>query len=202
MKEKRIFVLFILLAIAANLARGQENWTVIDEEVEGAWYAPDYFKIQYAGNIGFMSLGLGYNWWNDVAQSAFVYGYVPHGKGNATIHTFTVKNTFRLYQFNIGKKYNLSPTMGFSLSFEPGQNSYMRVPDKYPSGYYSPNSFYACINAGLKSTFMLKEERFFSNVEVYVEANTLADYVYYNIMAQEDRSKSVMSLSLGVNVFF
>ena len=166
------------------------------------WYKPDYIKIQFAGNIGFMSIGAGYNWWRDVAQTDLIYGYVPESKGNATIHTFTIKNTFGLYKFNIRGKYNISPLLGFSLSFEPGENSFGNLPDKYPEGYYGRNCFYACLNLGLKSKFDFAEERHFSSLEVYSEINTVADYGFYNTIAKEDRNNIIYSYALGVNLFF
>ena len=180
----------------------QEDRKIIEEEEKNKWYKPDYIKFQYAGNIGFLSIGAGYEWWKEVVQTDILYGYVPHYKGNVTVHTFTIKNTFRLYQFEIFNKYNLSPIVGFSLSLEPGENSYLHVPDKYPNGYYSTNSFYACLNAGLKSNFSFKEERYFSRIDFYCEVNTIADYVYYNLKAQEDWEDDILSLALGFNVFF
>ncbi len=180
----------------------QEDREIIKEEEKNKWYMPDYIKIQYAGNIGFLSIGAGYEWWREIAQTDILYGYVPEHKGEATIHTFTIKNTFRLYQFNIKQKYNISPILGFSVSLEPGQNSYLRVPDKYPEGYYSTNSIYACLNLGVKSKFIFDEKRFFSSIETYAEINTLADYLFYNIIAQEDHNNIIYSLALGVNIFF
>ena len=179
-----------------------QDYVIFDEEVKGKWYKPDFFKLQFAGNIGLASIGLGYEWWNEKAQSVLLYGFVPDHKGEAEIHTFTIKNTFRLYKFNLYDKFNLCPTAGFSVSFEPGENSYMRVPDKYPDGYYSPNSFYACLNLGVKSKVDFKEERKFSGLGVFFEVNTLADYVYYNIKAQEDWDDDILSFALGMNVFF
>jgi len=179
-----------------------QNEPIENEEKKRKWYKPDYTKLQYAGNIGFMSIGLGYEWWRSNAQTDFIYGFVPYNKGEAVIHTFTLKNTFRLYKFDLYGKFNISPTLGFSLSIEPGENSHLDVPDKYPDGYYGPNSFYACLNAGLKTNFVFKEKRHFSSMDIYCEINTLADYVYYNIKAQEDWEDDILSLALGVNVFF
>ena len=194
-------ILSLMLLFSGNSF--SQNYIKNEDEVKvEKWFKPDYFKVQYAGNIGFMSLGLGYDWWREIAQSDLLYGYVPENHGNATIHTFTVKNTFRLYRFNILNKYNLSPTLGFSLSLEPGENSYMSIPERYPDGYYSPNSFYACLNAGIKSNLKFKDERYFSAMDLYFEVNTLADYAYYNIVAQEDRSNQIFSMALGVNMFF
>lgn len=188
----------MLFSYSENVFAQQDSR--IDEKQQ--WYKPDLFKIQYAGNIGFISLGLGYEWWRQNAQIDFMYGYVPETKGKTTIHTFTIKNTFKLYQFDVFDKYNLSPTVGFSVSMEPGENSYIQLPEKYPDGYYLPNSFYACINLGLKSNFKLKDERFFSSIDMYFEVNTHANYLFYNILAKENRSSNIYSLALGINVFF
>lgn len=199
-KCKLLFLCFIFSFSGSIFA--QEDREIIEEGKKNKWYMPDYIKIQYAGNIGFLSVGAGYEWWREISQTDILYGYVPECKGEATIHTFTIKNTFRLYQFNIKQKYNISPILGFSVSLEPGQNSYLRVPDKYPEGYYSTNSIYACLNLGVKSKFKFDEKRFFSSIEPFVEVNTLADYLFYNIIAQEDHSNTIYSLALGVNVFF
>lgn len=200
--SKNILVLTIFLLTTCWPLRAQKANLTEHDCTTKKWYSPAYFKIQYAGNIGFMSLGLGYDWWQNKAQSTLLYGYVPETKGNATIHTFTLKNDFRLYSFSIKDKYNLQPTLGFSLSVEPGQNSYMRIPERFPDEYYAPNCFYACLNLGLKSNFKLDQERYFSSIDVYAEFNTLADYVFYNIIAQEHRSNNIGSMALGVNFFF
>ncbi len=173
-----------------------------DEEQKQEWLKPDYIKMQYAGNIGFLAIGAGYGWWNEIVQTDFLYGFVPESKGNAKIHTFTFKNTFSLYKFVIFEKYKVNPILGFSLSLEPGQNSFARIPEKYPDGYYFPNNFYVCLNAGAKSKFSLKDERYFSFIEAYIEVNTLAYYSFCNIIAKGERSNKIYSLGLGVNMFF
>jgi hypothetical protein len=47
-----------------------------------------------------------------------------------------------------------------------------------------------------------KDKRHFSAMDLFFEVNTLADYTYYNIVAQEDRSSKIFSIALGVNMFF
>jgi len=171
-------------------------------EEDRKWYFPDYIKTQYAGNIGLISFGPGYQWWRQNAQTDILYGYVPQFKGNATIHTFTIKNSFRLHEFCINNRYNLNPDLGFSISFEPGENSYARIPSKYPDGYYSPNNIYGCLFLGLKTKLTPKKEHYFSAIEPYFEINTLADYVFYNLIAQEDWEDDILSFALGFNLYF
>ncbi|MEE4198427.1 MAG: hypothetical protein V2I54_12345 [Bacteroidales bacterium] len=165
------------------------------------WYVPDYLKMQFAGNIGFVSFGTGYSWWKKKAQSDLIYGYVPHYHGNATIHTFTQKNSFRFLHFANGF-YHYSLYTGFSVSFEPGENSMVTLPDKYPNGYYSPNCFYACLFVGNKLRFTLQDRYYFDSMETYLEINSVADYIFYNILADEDRSSKIFSLAVGVTFFF
>jgi hypothetical protein len=200
-KTLKTIIIIPFLISAASYSFAQSEWEILEEK-KRAWYKPDYTKLQYAGNIGFMSIGAGYTWWREVAQTDLIYGYVPESKGNATIHTFTLKNTFGLYKFNLFNTYNISPILGFSVSFEPGQNSFGRLPEKYPDGYYGRSCFYACLNLGLKTKFEFSEDRHFSSMEIYSELNTVADYEFYNVIAKEDRSNIIYSLALGVNMFF
>ena len=191
--------MLLLICLGASGRGFNEGEKIIDK---GVWYKPDLVKLQYAGNIGFMSVGVGFNWWRDIAETDIMYGYVPENNGDATIHTFTVKNTFNVYNLNVSRIVTLSPVLGFSVSFEPGQNSFIRLPEKYPKKYYGPNCFYACLNLGLKARFKLREEYRFSAIELYSELNTLADYSFYNIIAREDRENIIYSLAFGVNMFF
>ncbi|HAN18832.1 MAG: hypothetical protein A2X13_07975 [Bacteroidetes bacterium GWC2_33_15] len=200
--QKHILFIFCFLFSFSGSSITQEYCEIIDGENRNKWYIPDCIKIQHAGNIGFISVGFGYTWWNEVIQTDMLYGYVPTHEGETTIHTFTIKNTFRLYQFRIKQKYNISPVLGFSVSLEPGYNSYLRVPGKYPEGYYYTNSIYAVLNLGMKSKFELDKKRFFSRVEPFVEVNTLADYLFYNIIAWEYWGDDILSLALGINLFF
>lgn len=199
MRRQFIITGIILAFLLSNTVVAQVN--TVKEQQRG-WYLPTHIKMQYAGNIGLVSFGPGYKWAKQVIQTDFLYGYVPHHKGDATIHTFTIKNTFQLYTFYFFDKFNLKPNLGFSISFEPGENSYMRVPSRYPEGYYGPNCFYACLNLGVYSHFNIDKESRFSGFDVYIEANTLADYVFYNILAQEDKNNNIFSLALGVNICF
>lgn len=203
MKRVKFIGLVFVVCFSFSNSFAQADWEIIEpEEKQDKWYKPDYTKLQYAGNIGFMSIGMGYNWWREVAQTDLMYGYVPESKGDATIHTFTLKNTFRLYKFNIVRSFNLSPTIGFSASFEPGQNSFISLPEKYPDGYYGSNCYYACLNLGVKSKIDFSEDSHFSSLELYSEINTVADYGFYNAIAKEDRSNIIYSLALGANIFF
>ncbi|MFP4025573.1 MAG: hypothetical protein ACLFVR_13700 [Thiohalospira sp.] len=192
---------FLLIFFIQGLSYTQKVQAFDSTKTKKKWYTPDYIKLQFAGNIGFVSFGTGYSWWKEKAQSDIIYGYVPEYHGNARIHTFTQKNSFRLINFN-KRDYEFSMFSGFSVSFEPGQNSFVQVPNKYPSGYYSPNFVYACIFLGTKLKFDIREKYYFDFIESYFEINTLGDYIFYNLIAGEEKSSKIFSLALGFSFFF
>jgi hypothetical protein len=98
---------------------------------------PDQVNIQYAGSIGYMSIGTGYNLFNEKAALSFHYGYVPEVKGGE-LHITAVKFEYKPFAIRIKNKLIFHPinpvifasyTMGknFGLSFDRNQ---------YAKGYY------------------------------------------------------------------
>ena len=55
---------------------------------------PDQLKLQYAGSIGFISAGAGYEWAKQKINGDLYYGFVPAGVGGVDIHTITTKFTW------------------------------------------------------------------------------------------------------------
>ena len=61
MKIRNIFIVSILVLFFNN-SYAQETISV----KEKSWYVPDYVKTQFAGNIGLISVGAGYQLFNKV----------------------------------------------------------------------------------------------------------------------------------------
>lgn len=55
---------------------------------------PHHAKIQFAGSIGFISVGAGYEFAKKKLQADVYYGYVPKGIGGINIHSVTGKLTW------------------------------------------------------------------------------------------------------------
>jgi hypothetical protein len=145
MKIRIIPTLLIVLFFASS-AFAQDSTSV---KVK-SWYIPDYATVQFAGNIGFFSVGIGYQLFNDHLYSELLYGYVPPAISKAEqIHTITLKNTFPLYTKKFST-FSLSPIAGLTASYETGNNSFVVLPDKYPKGYYYPNAFHLTLFVGAK----------------------------------------------------
>jgi len=55
---------------------------------------PHHAKLQYAGSIGFLSVGVGYEFAGKKLHTDVYYGYVPESIGGINIHSVTGKLTW------------------------------------------------------------------------------------------------------------
>ncbi len=63
-------------------------------EKKKAGILPHHAKIQFAGSIGFISIGTGYEFAKKKLQGDFFYGHVPKQVGGINIHSITAKLTW------------------------------------------------------------------------------------------------------------
>lgn len=199
MKFKKIF---ILLAIMLFFTKSYAQDTNLEKNSK-AWYVPDYTKIQFAGNIGFVSLGVGYQLFHKVLYSELLYGYVPKSVSKADrIHLLTIKNTFPIYRKKLSETLTITPIAGFTTSYEIGTNSFTSLPSVYPDGYYVPNAFHFTLFGGGLIHKDFKKKNIFSGADLYVELGTVETYLWYTITSSEVKVNDVFSASFGFNFYF
>lgn len=133
-----VLMFFILLAGILFLpvsASAQKNYT--------DYLRPDAVEIQYAGNYGLMSLGLGQMFYKDILTSYLVFGYLPKEVNGTEVKTLAVKNTVKMKQFDF-RKTNLMFYTGVSIIYYRTHNTYSRFPKYFPKSYYDfPTSLHA-----------------------------------------------------------
>jgi len=109
------------------------------------WYIPDYVKTQFAGNIGFFSIGTGYQFFEDKLQTDIFYGYVREKYSGIDIHHITHKNTCNPLRYDFSDEYILSPLLlGLHFSYKVGNNNYgtwLILPDRYPDNYFFSTNY-------------------------------------------------------------
>lgn len=171
-------------------------------ENKRAWYIPEYAKIQFAGNIGFITSGVGYHFFNKKLYTEFLYGHVPRRISKADkIRTITIKNTFPLYRHDL-KEYTLSPIAGFTVSVESGNNSFTGLPSKFPENYYSTNAFHATLYLGGMVHKSIPKAKIFKGFDFYYELGTVGTYFWYTVSQREVSVKDTFSSALGINFYF
>jgi hypothetical protein len=202
MKIRNIFIASIILLFFTN-SFAQDATLIKDKVKDKAWYIPDYAKIQFAGNIGLLSVGVGYEVFKDVLYSELLYGYVPVSVSKAKeIHLITIKNTFPFFTKKIGNNFTLSPIAGFTASLDTGNNSFLKLPDKYPKGYYITNAIHFTVFVGAKVHKNFVNSKIIKGADLYFELGTVETYLVYAITSKEVKINDVFSSAIGINLYF
>jgi hypothetical protein len=111
---------------------------------------PDQAKLQFAGGIGFLSAGFGYESRNKKIQGDVYYGYVPEEIGGITIHSLTGKITWTPISRTLKKNVRLDIlSTGLFINYVFGKQYFFLSPENYPLKYYGlPTAAHAGIFIG------------------------------------------------------
>jgi hypothetical protein len=167
-------------------------------------WIPDHAKLQFAGNIGFFSLGLGYASRRETWEGDLYYGYVPESVGGLTIHSMTLKSTwFPIHPFN-RKNFQLKPlSLGLLVNYTFGKQYFGFTPENYPYDYYGfPTSLHVGAFAGGQVN-LNHGGRIFKSTGIYYEVGTIdRQLLSYINNTGSLRPGNVLSLALGLKTGF
>jgi hypothetical protein len=178
-----------LVLLVSWLAASAQNWL------------PDHTKVQYAGGIGFLSVGVGYHTKKDKLQGDVYYGFTPESVGGLDIHALSVKGTwFPLKPLN-RKTWQVRPlSAGLLVNYTFGKQYFGFSPDNYPYDYYNfPTALHLGAFIGGQVNKQVSSRRGVKRIGLYYELGTydveLASYV------RNRRALSVTDiLNLGIGV--
>jgi hypothetical protein len=88
MKALYTKLLWLLVFLIPALGQAQDSFT---GNTTRPWYYPDHAVVQFAGNIGLLSVGPGYSFLRDRVDAEALYGLVPGLEGRTSIHILTAK---------------------------------------------------------------------------------------------------------------
>jgi len=172
-------------------------------EREQSVLVPDYGKFQFAGNIGFFSLGAGYEFLQRTVQADFMYGFVPKSEGGKEIHSITLKMTIAPGRIYLGKGYEWVPVQfGGFANFAIGDNYKLIWPGYYPRNYYHSTSFNSGEFIGMRIGKKLSENSVIDKIDIYAEIGTLTIYIHDYINSDYIDFGDIFNLALGVTVYF
>ena len=130
---KRIVILLIT-AITGFETAAQDSHT---SNTDRKWFYPDHMVVQFAGNIGMLSVGPGYSYLKDKVRTDILYGFVPGFEETTSIHILTAKTSYHPFNITLFDDYAFQPLrIGTGVSYSVGQQFYTTLPKKYPDAYY------------------------------------------------------------------
>nr|WP_295932125.1 hypothetical protein [uncultured Dyadobacter sp.] len=193
---------FILLFLLITLPAAAQE---VGLSAHRKWYLPDHMKLQFAGNIGFLSGGPGYVSRNRTLETDLLFGFLPQKFGGDALVTLTGKTTYSPWRIGLKNHYYLRPfSIGAYLSYTFGPQFDTKWPSYYPSGYYWwATSFRpgAYIGGKLGKHVVLNNRR--RSWEFYYELGTY-DLLIISYVQNKGFLKlsDITSLSLGVKFGF
>jgi hypothetical protein len=93
--------------------------------------------VQLAGNVGFLSPGVGYSWLGRRLEADLFLGWVPPPLGGEHIVSTTAKLTWLPWHVAVPGGWRLQPlALGFQVTYTYGSEYWVRLPARYPDDYY------------------------------------------------------------------
>lgn len=174
------------------------------------WWAkmiPRMTTVQFAGNMGFASLGLGWKYGRRVQmESSVLVGIVPKHDSNRAKLTMTLKQNVVPFHLEPHEKVHFVPiTLGGYVNMVFGDEFWTNQPDRYPSGYYWFSTrfrFNLCVGQRIEfNIYDSRIENFHRNVGVFYEFSINDLYMIEAIKNQRHlKLKDYLTLSLGITL--
>jgi hypothetical protein len=156
---------------------------------------PQHLKLQFAGSIGFISAGFGYESPNKKFQGDFFYGYVPESVGGVTIHSVTGKFTWIAVSKEYSRAWRVDFLMaGVLANYAFGKQYFLFSPDNYPYKYYG---FPTALHAGIFLGSAVTKKKWGLYYEVGSTAKDLLSYVKNTRSLRFDE---ILNIGIGTRI--
>lgn len=180
--------------LVAALALAALAWPVPTYGDEARpWYAPDHTKLQLAGNVGFLSPGLGWAWAGRLEGDVF-FGWVPEPLGGTDILSLTGKLTWAPWSIE-SLPWSFRPlTAALQLTYTFGDQYFVIPP--YP---FTPTALRSGLALGAEVARRLARR----SLGVYVELVALDLGLAYWLGNRDALGPAdVFSVAVGVRLAF
>lgn len=136
---------------------------------------PTHFKWQYAGGMGLMSFGFGWDYGRKCRwETDFFLGFLPKSKSDKFYLTATVKQNYIPWNIAIGDRCSVDPFYcGLYINTIFGRQFWVKQPDRFPKKYYT---FSTKIH-----TFLFVGQRFTINTNLHTKSNLKGVTLFYEL---------------------
>jgi len=168
-------------------------------------FIPDHNRIQFAGAIGYLSVGMGYNIGKRY-EITFMLGLQNKTFGNSdeAIITTAIKNTINIYNpIVIKDRLSFIPTVGLSINWGYTNNTFNKLPSHYPESYYFQNKIHIAPFIGGKLRFECNKRNSHRRaIELYTELGSIDAYILECIRTKYVGIGDILNLAIGVSFYF
>lgn len=198
----KLFVLLILLYPTEGFSRTKPETS--NTRILTAWQKmiPRYAKIQYAGGMGLLSAGAGWNYGHNRSwETEVLWGFVPSFSNDRTKLTMTLRENYVPWSVPLGKDWSLQPlSCGIYINTIFDGNLWIKEPKKYPNGYYwFSTKIRTHIQLGQRISF--HDKKFIRRtMSLFYELSTCDLYILNACSNRYVRLSDILSLSFGFRI--
>lgn len=189
------------------LVAGVETFSQVSKNSDSVKYKrflPDYVKLQFAGGIGFVSMGFGYTFFNQKLEVSYLYGYVPKFVSIDDLHSVSLQLTAKFLRFKINPDIELMPlNFGWFIHHTFGSEYWIKLPSNYPENYYwwSPGRNSGVFLGGEIKTKLLSNKTPASGTAFYVRAGSRGLYIVSKVGNSSIPLSDIIEFGFGVSVY-
>ncbi len=137
---------------------------------------PTHIKAQYAGGMGVMSVGAGWDYGKKCRwETDLLIGYLPKRYSDGAHATFTLKQNYIPWSIRCHERLSIEPlSASLYLNFITGENYWMKDPDRYGGPYYRfASRMRLHLGLGQRATYHLRNPQgALRSVTLYYELHT------------------------------
>ena len=196
-------------AAAADTARGGSLLTRYDRRVHRyrlRWQSliPTQSVIQYAGNMGLLSFGVGWDYGRRKQwETHLLLGFLPRYGSSRAKTTMTLKENFIPWSLYLGRGWAVEPlSVGLYLNTVFGPEFWSRQPARYPDSYYPFLSTKVRVNVfvgqRLELTLPHNRRKFVKGITAFYELSTCDLYLRALVQDSHVCLTDIFGLSLGL----
>lgn len=181
------------------LAKRRERWNKL---------MPSLGVVQYAGNIGFISAGVGWDYGkNERWETQCLLGFLPAFVMSDDMFTLTLRENFVPWQISCSKQTSVSPAVfTFSVNTVMNHEFWYKESDRFgESGYYSFSSALR-FHLGFGSRFNLhipeNFRRHSDQISIYYEVSTYDLAIISAVPNRHHRLRDLIALGFGFRYKF
>lgn len=166
---------------------------------------PTHTKVQFAGNMGLLSFGTGWDYGKKNQWETDVFlGFIPKYDSKRTKVTMTLKQNYMPWSLNLGRGFSTEPlTCGIYFNTVSGNEFWVHEPDRYPKGYYGFSSkIRSHIFLGQRLTYDIDPQRRYTakSITFFYELSTCDLYLISAATNSYLRPRDYLSLSFGLKL--
>lgn len=207
MRRLRFNICLLLIGVGCwGETAGKEPYQQRLEKTRTFWdhLIPSHSKIQYAGGIGLLSAGLGWDYGrSNQWETDVMLGFVPSYSTDKAKMTFTLKQSYLPWNSQpVNEKFTFDPlSVGLAVNTVFDNEFWITEPDKYPSRYYGfSTKLRLWLHLGQCITLHIPEEKRFmaKSITAFYEVSSCDLYMVSAFTNSHLKPNDYLRLAVGL----